>query len=107
MDQQKFNEWLLAIRKVSNSIRVIDNAKKYLGPDSIIEPSDRPAKKYKVYNPNTNKYIYFGDMRYEDYTQHKDINRQKNYLKRSSKIHGNWKENPYSPNNLSREILWK
>jgi len=107
MNKIQFNEWLLAIRKVSNPIHVIDNAKKYLGPDVIIEPSDKPTKKYKVYNPNTNKYIYFGSMLYEDYTKHRDINRKKNYLKRSSKIRGNWQNNPYSPNNLSRELLWK
>ena len=29
-----------------------------------------------------------------------------NYLKRSSKIKGNWKNNLYSPNNLSRKIIW-
>lgn len=107
MNQIQFNEWLLAIRKVSNPIRVIDNAKKYLGPDSIILPSEKPTKKYKVYNPNTNKYVYFGSMSYEDYTMHRDKNRQQNYLKRSSKIRGNWRNNPYSPNNLSRELLWK
>ena len=28
------------------------------------------------------------------------------YLKRSSQIHGDWKHNPLSKNNLARRILW-
>ena len=59
-----------------------------------------------VLNPD-NKYIHFGDNRYEDFTQHKDKDRQQKYLNRSSKIKGNWKNNKYSPNNLSINILWK
>ena len=51
-----------------------------------------------VLNPE-NKYVHFGDSRYEDFTQHKDKDRQQKYLNRSSKIKGNWKDNKYSPNN--------
>ncbi len=54
-----------------------------------------------------NKYVHFGDSRYEDFTQHKDKDRQQKYLNRSSKIKGNWKDNKCSPNNLSINILWK
>jgi len=32
--------------------------------------------------------------------------RRKLYLKRASKIKGDWKENEYSPNNLAMKILW-
>ena len=35
-----------------------------------------------------------------------DEERKKRYLKRASNIRGNWKNNPYSPNNLSLHILW-
>ncbi len=59
-----------------------------------------------VLNPDDN-FIHFGDNRYEDFTQHKDKGRQQKYLNRSSKIKGNWKDNKYSPNNLSINILWK
>jgi len=59
-----------------------------------------------IMNPD-NKYVHFGDSRYEDFTQHKNKDRQQNYLKRSSNIKGNWKNNKYSPNNLSMNILWK
>ena len=41
-----------------------------------------------VLNPE-NKYVHFGDKRYEDFTQHKNKDRQQNYLKRSSNIKGN------------------
>ena len=46
-------------------------------------------------------------MLYEDYLKHNDETRKKNYLLRSGNIKGNWKNNPYSPNNLSRNILWQ
>ena len=54
----------------------------------------------------TKKWIYFGQMGYEDFTKHKDDKRRENYLKRTTNIPGNWKDNKYSPNNLSRNILW-
>jgi len=85
--------------------QVIKNAKSYLG-NVIILPSTRKNKKFMIMNPN-NKYVHFGDKRYEDFTQHKNKDRQQNYLKRSSNIKGNWKNNKYSPNNLSMNILWK
>ena len=86
--------------------QVLKNAKSYLGNDVIILPSTRKNKKFMIMNPN-NKYVHFGDKRYEDFTQHKNKDRQQNYLKRSSNIKGNWKNNKYSPNNLSMNILWK
>ena len=86
--------------------QVLKNAKSYLGNDVIILPSTRKNKKFLIMNPE-NKYVHFGDKRYEDFTQHKYKDRQQNYLKRSSNIKGNWKNNKYSPNNLSMNILWK
>ena len=86
--------------------QVLKNAKSYLGNDVIILPSTRKNKKFMIMNPD-NKYVHFGDKRYEDFTQHKNKDRQQNYLKRSSNIKGNWKNNKYSPNNLSMNILWK
>ena len=32
--------------------------------------------------------------------------RRMNYLNRSAGIRGDWKKNGYSPNNLSRNIIW-
>ena len=59
-----------------------------------------------VLNPHTNKWVYFGQMFYEDFTKHKDEKRRENYLKRTANIRGKWKENPYSANMLARKILW-
>jgi hypothetical protein len=52
------------------------------------------------------KWAHFGQIGYEDYTKHKDEYRRMNYLLRSSNIKGNWKNDMYSPNNLSINILW-
>jgi hypothetical protein len=76
--------------------------------------SDKPGKKFKVklYIPSTgkDKIIYFGASDYEDFTQHKDSNRKKNYLTRSAGIKnksGKLTKNDYtSPNFWSRRYLW-
>jgi len=91
--------------KISNPKKAQKKAFDYLGSTAILYKSDKPKKKYKILNPNTNKYIYFGsDM--EDHLYHQNEKRRTNYLKRSSNIKGNWKDDPYSPNNLSINILW-
>lgn len=90
---------------VSNPDEVQQKAKKYY-KNLIVYPSTRKNKKYCVINPYTNKLVHFGDLRYEDYTEHKDLKRRMNYLNRTSKIKGDWLMNPYSPNNLSRLLLW-
>lgn len=90
----------------SNPKQVMKNAKKYLGKDVSIELSNKKDKKYMVYNPNTKKWVYFGQIGYEDFTKHKDPKRRENYLKRTANMKGNWKDDKYSPNNLSRNLLW-
>ena len=67
--------------------------------------STRKDKKYMIMN-DANKWIHFGQLGYQDFTKHLDENRRLNYLKRSYKIKGNWKENIFSPNNLSINLLW-
>lgn len=64
------------------------------------------------------KVVRFGKANYNDYiiwtwreingevpegTAHK---RRMSYHARSGKIKGDWKDNPYSPNNLARSIIW-
>lgn len=68
--------------------------------------SANPSKKYMIINPITNKLVHFGAQGMEDYTKHKDKERRILYLKRATKIKGDWKNNPYSPNNLAINILW-
>ncbi len=70
-----------------------------------VEPSTRKNKKYMIMNVDQ-KYIHFGDLRYEDYTKHQDKDRLKNYLRRATKIKGNWRKDKYSPNNLAINLLW-
>ena len=95
--------------KYSNPIQAQKNLSKYLGKDKILYKSTRPNKKYMVYDDYDNKYIHFGSMKppYEDYLKHQNKKRQSNYLARASNIKGNWKDNLYSSNNLSINILWK
>ena len=94
------------IKEYSNPSVVYKKAKQYLGKDVNIQLSNKADKKYMVLNPNTNKWIHFGQMGYEDYTKHHDEKRRENYLRRTANMRGDWKENKYSPNNLSRNILW-
>lgn len=96
----------MSINNVSNPIIAQKKSFSYLGQThGKLFLSDNKDKKYYVINPEGKK-IHFGNINYEDYTKHKDDERRRLYLLRSSKIKGNWKDNKYSPNNLSRNILW-
>ena len=90
----------------SDPNKVYKNAIKIYGKDTILLISSRKDKKYSIYDPYNDKFINFGQMGYEDYTKHKDEYRRLNYLKRSNNIKGKWKDNIYSPNNLSINLLW-
>jgi len=94
------------ILEFSNPKKAFANARKYLGRAVKIRLSSREDKKYMVYDPNKEIWVHFGQMGYEDFTKHKDPERREDYLNRSSKIEGDWKDNPYSANNLARKILW-
>ena len=50
--------------------------------------------------------IDFGSSAYENYTQHHDEQRKKNYLSRFRKLIDRYKENPQAPTTLSTWILW-
>lgn len=93
------------IWKFSNPIKVREMADKYLGKDIPVYISNRPHKKYMVKDPN-NKWVHFGQLDYEDFTHHLSLVRRHNYLTRTANMRGNWKDNKYSANNLSRNILW-
>lgn len=81
-------------------------AYKYLGRAAVLRPSTRRDKKYMIEDPNTGRIVHFGQMGYEDFTKHKDIERRRRYLMRATNMRGEWRDNPYSPNNLSINILW-
>jgi hypothetical protein len=67
--------------------------------------STRKEKKYMIQTPEGGT-VHFGQMGYEDFTKHNDSKRRENYLRRSGKIKGDWKLDPYSPNTLARKLLW-
>ena len=85
------------IKKVNQLSKIIN--------ERPVEPSTRKNKKYMIMNDD-NKYIHFGDLRYEDFSKHQDLKRLNNYLSRATKIKGNWKKDKYSPNNLAINLLW-
>lgn len=94
------------IWKVSNPNLSQKNTYKYLGDNVILYISDRKNKKYMVYDPNNDKMVHFGDIRYEDFTKHRSLSRRNAYLSRASAIKGDWKNDKYSSNCLAMNILW-
>ncbi len=94
------------IWNVSNPNAAQKRARHLLGEHAVLYRSWLKNKKYAIFDPHTNKYIHFGHIDYEDFTKHHDFLRRENYLKRSGKIKGKWKNNHYSPNWLSRNIIW-
>lgn len=98
---------LKELLKYSDPNKAQKNAYKYLGKNAVLFVSTRKPKKYMIKDKKNNKWAHFGQMGFEDYTKHKDEARRQNYLKRTGSIKGNWMDNPYSSNNLSREILWR
>jgi len=69
--------------------------------------------KYKLMIQNENKTIHFGSRTNSDFILYmlndekdKAIKMRNSYLKRTSQIKGNWKDDKYSKNNLSRRIIW-
>lgn len=91
------------IEDYTNPIKVFQNAKRILGNDVNIKLSTRKDKKYMVLNPNTNKWIHFGQMGYQDYTKHQDNKRRQLFRLRNQK----WAEQDlYSSGFLSYYLLW-
>lgn len=102
-EYQKMNQLL----KVSNPQKVLENARLYFNDPNIkLYVSSRKKSKYAIYDPINKKLVHFGHIDYEDFTKHQDKTRQKNYLLRASNMKGNWRNNPYSANNLSIALLW-
>ena len=98
----KFNELL----KYSDPYIVFKNAKHIFGDDVLIYISTRKNKKYMIWNPEKQIWVHFGAMGYEDYTYHKNKLRRMSYRLRASNIKGDWRDDEYSPNNLSINLLW-
>jgi hypothetical protein len=95
-----------SIKKWTNPNKAQKMAYKYLGNTAKLYSGRNTQKKYSIYDKKNEKWINFGQIGYEDYTKHHDKNRRKNYLTRTKYMRGDWKNNKYSANNLSRNILW-
>lgn len=91
------------LKNISNYNYVNNRANDLYGRNIYV--STRANKKYMIYDDN-NKLIHFGQIPYADYSYTRDEYKRHNYLRRSEKIKGKWKLNIYSPNNLSRNLLW-
>ena len=98
-------EKLEQLRKYSDPEAVLSKAKSLGYDPNTIYLSPKQGKKYMIITPN-GKQVNFGAIGYQDFTSHKDLARRDNYLKRSGGIRGNWENDKYSPNNLSRNLLW-
>lgn len=97
--ESKYQELL----NYSNPETVLKLAQKYYGDDVYITVSTRKDKKYMLLNPNTNKFIHFGLLPYEDYTYHKNLLRRNNFKNRNKK----WANaEKYSPAYASYYLLW-
>lgn len=102
--QERFNEYD-PIWDYSNPLKAQQQAFKIYGPNAILYRSQKKDKKYSIVKPD-GKIVSFGQMGYEDFTKHGSLSRRNSYLTRTANMRGNWKDDPYSPNNLSRRILW-
>jgi hypothetical protein len=92
--------------QVSNPREVQRKARQIYGKDAIVYRSSNPKKKYQIQDKRTGKWVHFGDAKMEDYTLHRNLQRQNSYLLRALGIKGKWRKNPYSPNTLSILLLW-
>jgi hypothetical protein len=93
------------LKKVSNPTIVKRKAKQIFGSSVKIAESKSKGKKYSIITPQR-KTMNFGSIDYEDFTKHKNKQRQNNYLKHSAGIRENWKNSKYSADSLSRRLLW-
>jgi hypothetical protein len=93
------------VNQYSNPEQALKNARKYLGNEVQLYISNKTDKKYMIQDPDKN-WVHFGQIGYEDFTKHGDEKRRQSYLKRTANMRGNWRDNPYSANNLARNILW-
>lgn len=90
------------IEKYSNP-KIVQKKGKLYGLNVVFSP--RKNKKYRIVNPNTNKFVDFGsfDPPMEDYTKHKDKERLKRFKQRNAR----WYNSPkYSASWLSAFLLW-
>lgn len=105
----------MSITKIKEPYINNSNAKYYKLVNLSKTEQNRTGKKRSVnlYDNNKNliKTIYFGNIKYEDFTIHKNEERRIRYIKRAGNIkdkQGNLtRNNPMSPNYYAMRYLWK
>jgi len=70
-----------------------------------IKRADDGKHKYTAIFSDPKQTIHFGDINYQDYTQHKNLLRAKNYVNRHRK-NEDWFSSPRSKGALSFWLLW-
>lgn len=96
--------------KISDPAEVKRRFEKYRGTTKAeISVSPRPDKKYMIRvaatDGNRGRIIHIGSTM-SDFTKHSDEAKRKSYLARSAGIKGEWRDDKWSPNNLSRALMW-
>jgi len=87
------------LNKVSNINEV--NRKAHDLNLNEVHPSSQARYKYMIFDGN--KMVHFGDIKYQDFTKHKDQKRLENFRNRNRRF----KNSPvYSAAFLSYNLLW-
>lgn len=98
------------LNKISNPAEVKRRFEKYRGTTKAeISVSPRPDKKYMIRvaaaDGNRGRIIHIGSTM-PDFTKTADEVKRQSYLARSAGIRGDWKNDKYSANSLSRALMW-
>lgn len=96
--------------KISDPAEVKRRFEKYRGSAKAeISVSPRVDKKYKVRVAAAGgvrgRIVHIGSTM-ADFTKHADEAKRKSYLARSAGIKGEWRDDKWSANNLSRALMW-
>lgn len=75
----------------------------------MLRVSSQKYKKFMTITPR-GKVVHFGDIRYEDYTQHRDEHRRRSYCKRAMAIRNSrgklTANDPETANYYATRLLW-
>lgn len=96
--------------KISDPAEVKRRFEKYRGTAKAeISVSPRVDKKYMVRVAAAGgvrgRIVHIGSTM-ADFTKHADEAKRKSYLARSAGIKGEWRDDKWSANNLSRALMW-